>query len=207
MLAVHRQKRMPRFTRRLCHQLAARDERLLIRQQHTFAAGKRLHDRRQSDDAHDGNQHVIRVARAHNVQQHVFTKHPLTAFADILRNFLRLNGQRRNLRAESANLLKELFAGAVRNQSRDLKAVAVARRNVQSLRANRPRRTQDSQLSHNSLRNLQDQCVAIQHDERKNHAVESIHHAAVTGKNLSIVLNTAVPLEQRRGQISDFSRH
>lgn len=110
VLAVHRQQRVTRFFRRLRHQFAARDERLLVGQQHAFAAGKRFHHRRQADHAHDRDKHIVRVARVHHIQQHVFAEHPLAAVFDIRRNFLRLDGKRRNLRMELAHLFKELFA-------------------------------------------------------------------------------------------------
>ena len=109
VLAVHRQQRMPCFLRRLRHQLAAGDERLLVGQQHALAAPQTLHHGGKTDHADHGHEHVVRVACARNVKQYILAEHPLAYAPDILRNFLRLDGQRRNLRPEHAHLLKELF--------------------------------------------------------------------------------------------------
>ena len=55
----------------------------------------------------------------------------------------------RNLRAESTNLLKKLFCRGMGNNRCDRETVAVARSNVQRLRADGARRAQNSQFTHN----------------------------------------------------------
>ena len=52
---------------------------------------------------------------------------------------------------------------------------------------------------------LKHQRVAIHHNQGENHAVKPVHHAAVAGENLAVILDSAVALEQRRAERSPIS--
>ena len=148
MLAVHRQEGLLLFSSKLCDQLAASNERLLVGQQHALAAAKRLHHRSKTHDAHDGHKHIVRIARAHDVEQDVLAEHPLAAVFNILRNFLGLNRQRGDFGMHEPYLLKKLFTRGMRDERADLKAIAVPERNVDRLRADRTGRTENGNSAH-----------------------------------------------------------
>ena len=149
MFAVHGQNRLADALRRVHHQVAARHQRFLVRQQHLPIRPQRVHHALQPGNAdHADEHHVRRHFRRRNAQ--CLFAHDPAAEAHILRDFAHRDGfgQTRDFRPELPHLLEQLLPAAPCRQRDDAELLRMQAHKFQRLCTNRPRRPQNGDGLH-----------------------------------------------------------
>ena len=146
MFAVHGQKLPVQRPGALHDQIAARHQRLLVGKEHALAAGKRRPDVAQPGDADHGAERVVRAGNLQRPRGAVLPEYPL-AKAHVLGKRFRLHVQRRHAGTEFPHQIKQFFRRRTGRQADDPKALRIAARDIQRLRADRTGRAQYGDLS------------------------------------------------------------